>query len=189
MKNKIFIISGPSGVGKKTIIDSFINDDALNLSYSISMTTRQPRLGEQNAKDYYFVSHDDFQKAIENDEMVEWAEFCSNKYGTKKSEIKRIIDSNKSVLLEIEIQGALKVFKKFNRDEYVSIFIAPPSIKELKKRLKNRSTENKKICKQRIKTAKLELPIQKEYDYVVINDNLQECINQIVKIIKEAQSE
>ncbi|MDE6289685.1 MAG: guanylate kinase [Ureaplasma sp.] len=189
MKNKIFIISGPSGVGKKTIIDSFINNEELNLSYSISMTTRNPRVGEQNAKDYYFVSHDDFNKAIENDEMVEWAEFCSNKYGTRKSEIKRIIDSNKSVLLEIEIQGALKVFDKFDRNEYVSIFIAPPSIKELKKRLISRCTEDKKSCKLRIKTAKKELPIQKKYDYVVVNDNLQECIDQIIKIIKEAQSE
>lgn len=187
--NKIFVISGPSGVGKKTILDNFINDKELNLSYSISMTTRNMRHGEIQNKDYYFVTDDEFNSAINNNEMVEWAEFCRNKYGTRKSEIRRILLENKNPILEIETQGAFQVFKNLKRSEYVSIFIMPPSIDELLKRLSTRGTESKEVILRRIQEAEKEISYASKYDYVVVNDSLENAINKIIKIIKDHTNE
>lgn len=187
--NKIFVISGPSGVGKKTILDHFINDVDLNLSYSISMTTRPMRKGEIQNKDYYFVSDEEFNIAIENNEMVEWAEFCKNKYGTRKAEINRIIAENKNPILEIETQGAFQVFNNLERSKYVSIFIMPPSIDELLKRLSTRGTETKEVIEKRIQEAKREISYANKYDYVVINDSLENAIKNIIQIIKDNTNE
>lgn len=187
--NKIFVISGPSGVGKKTILDHFINDKNLNLSYSISMTTRQIRKGEIQNKDYYFVSEFEFENAIKNDEMLEWAEFCKNKYGTRKSEIYRIISENKNPVLEIETKGAFQVFNNLKKEEYISIFILPPSIDELLKRLNSRGTETQECINKRIEEAKKEISYSSMYDYVVINDNLNDAINKIIEIIRANTNE
>nr|MDE5553487.1 guanylate kinase [Malacoplasma sp.] len=168
-KGRIIIISGPSGVGKKTIIDQVINDKNLNLVYSISMTTRQPRTGEKNGVDYFFVSDEEFKKSIENNELLEWAEFANNKYGTPLSNLRNKTKEGKNVILEIEVQGASNVKRILKRDEFISIFIIPPSIKELKKRLQKRNTENRKKIRVRIKRAKKEMKLMNEYDYIVLN--------------------
>lgn len=182
-KGLIIIISGPSGVGKKTIIDQFINDPELNLSYSVSMTTREPREGEVNGVDYFFVSNEEFDQAVANNELIEWAEFAKNKYGTPIKNLYDSINMGKNVILEIEVKGATDVVKKLKRDEYVSIFIVPPSIKELKRRLKKRDTEDWKKIKMRIKRAKQEVKMTKEYDHVILNDDASRAANEMKKII------
>lgn len=185
-KGKMIIISGPSGVGKKTIIDQFINKPELNLQYSISMTTRKQRLNEVNGKDYYFVSDEDFNKAIDNNEMVEWAEFCHFKYGTKKSEVKRIIESNANVLVEVEVVGALEILKQNqNNPDLISIFIIPPSIEELKRRLVKRGSECADVIAARIKKATTELNYQDKYQFVVLNDDQTRAAKGIEEIIRE----
>lgn len=185
-KGKMIIISGPSGVGKKTIIDQFIDKPELNLQYSISMTTRKQRPNEVNGKDYYFVSDEDFNKAIDNNEMVEWAEFCHFKYGTKKSEVKRIIESNANVLVEVEVVGALEILRQNqNNPDLISIFIIPPSIEELEKRLVKRGSECANVIAARIKKATTELRYQDKYQFVVLNDDQTRAAKEIEQIIRE----
>lgn len=183
--NKIIIISGPSGVGKKTIIDQFINLKNLNLAYSISATTRQPREGEINGRDYYFLSMDEFNNKIENNEFVEWAEFAGNKYGTLKSVINTMLET-KNVILEIEVQGAIQVINKIKElnKELVSIFIVPPSLEELERRLRNRNTETEEKIKLRLAKAKEELKITNVYDWVVTNDDATRASNEIIDILR-----
>lgn len=185
LQGKIIIISGPSGVGKKTIIDQVINNVDLNLTYSISMTTRQPREHEKNGIDYFFVSEQEFEKAIANNELLEWAEFAKNKYGTPIKNLYKMIDDQKNVILEIEVQGATKVKEILSRDHYISIFIIPPSIRELKRRLKLRDTETKEKIKQRIKRAKVELKLQNEYDHVILNDDAKNAADKLRHILYE----
>ncbi len=184
--NKIIIISGPSGVGKKTIIDQFINIKELNLSYSISATTREPRQGEINGRDYYFLSMDEFNQKIKNDEFLEWAEFAGNKYGTLKSVINAILET-KNVILEIEVQGAIQVIDKIKElnKELVSIFIVPPSIEELERRLRNRNTETEEKIKLRLIKAQEELKITNVYDFVVTNDDATRAANEVTQILKD----
>ncbi|MDE5767579.1 MAG: guanylate kinase [Malacoplasma sp.] len=184
-QGKIIIISGPSGVGKKTIIDQVINNADLNLTYSISMTTRQPREHEKNGIDYFFVSEHEFEKAIANNELLEWAEFAKNKYGTPIKNLYKMINDQKNVILEIEVQGATKVKEILKREHYISIFIIPPSIRELKRRLKLRDTETKEKIKQRIKRAKVELKLQHEYDHVILNDDAKNAADKLRHILYE----
>lgn len=171
-KGKIIIISGPSGVGKKTVIDQIINDKELNLSYSISMTTRQPRENEKNGIDYFFISDEEFDEAIKENKLLEWAEFANNKYGTPIKGLYKQINQGKNVILEIEVEGATKVKKILDKNDYISIFIVPPSIRELKKRLKKRDTETREKIRQRIKRARKEIKLKHEYDYCILNDVL-----------------
>lgn len=182
-KGRIVIISGPSGVGKKTIIDQVINDPNLNLVYSISMTTRLPRIGEKNGVDYFFVTDDEFKKAIKNNQLLEWAEFANNKYGTPLAYLREQTKKGKNVILEIEVQGATNVKKILKRDEYISIFIVPPSIEELQKRLLKRNTENLERIKVRIERAKQEMKLTNEYDHVVLNDNPLTAANKLKEIL------
>ncbi|MDE5544986.1 MAG: guanylate kinase [Malacoplasma sp.] len=184
-QGKIIIISGPSGVGKKTIIDQVINNADLNLTYSISMTTRQPREHEKNGIDYFFVTEQEFEKAIANNELLEWAEFAKNKYGTPIKNLYKMINDKKNVILEIEVQGATKVKEILKREHYISIFIIPPSIRELKRRLKLRDTETKEKIKQRIKRAKVELKLQNEYDHVILNDDAKNAADKLRHILYE----
>lgn len=183
-KGSIIIISGPSGVGKKTIIDNFINDSDLNLCYSISMTTRAPREGEKNGIDYYFVSDEQFNQAIHNSELLEWAEFANNKYGTLFSTVYENIEKGKNVILEIEVVGAMNVMGKLNKEDYFSIFIVPPSIEELEKRLRTRNTETEEKILKRVSRAKIEMQSTNLYDYVVLNDVAELAANKIKDIIK-----
>ncbi len=177
----LIIISGPSGVGKGTIRKYFEKDEKLNITYSTSMTTREPREGEVDGKDYFFVSKDVFEKAIDNGELLEYAQFVGNYYGTPLQEVNRLRDLGKNVLLEIEVQGASLVQEKC--PEAVSIFIIPPSMEELEKRIRGRRTEPEEIIQQRLAKATKELKLVNNYKYIVCNDDPKLAADLISAII------
>lgn len=180
----LIIMSGPSGVGKGTIREKLMENNTLNLFYSVSMTTRSMRPGEQNGREYYFVTREEFDKNIESGNLLEWAEFVGNRYGTPKDKVEATRDSGKNVLLEIEVKGTGQVLSKVDGDDVLSIFIAPPSIEELERRIRGRSTETDEVVKARLARAIQELEYKKQYKYVVINDNLDDAVDEIRKIIK-----
>ena len=166
----LIILSGPSGVGKGTIRKYFETDERLNLTYSTSMTTRKPRAGEVDGRDYFFSTREDFEKAIQEGELLEWAEFVGNYYGTPLKEVNRLRDEGKNVLLEIEVQGAIQVQEKC--PDAISIFIIPPSMEELERRIRGRRTESEDIVKERLDKARKEIQTKDEYKYVVENDDV-----------------
>lgn len=182
-KGKIILISGPSGVGKKTIIDEISKNKDLNLVFSISMTTRPKRENEIHGKDYFFKTKEEFLEEIKNNMLIEYEEFCGNYYGTPKQYVYDVINQGKNIIIEIEVKGAKTIFSKFNSDEMISIFIAPPSIDELKNRLLNRNTETIDAINNRVEVAKQELLEQKNYQHVVVNDVASNAIKQISEII------
>lgn len=180
----LIIMSGPSGVGKGTIREELMKNNNLNLFYSVSMTTRSMRPGEQNGREYYFVSRDEFDKNIESGNLLEWAEFVGNRYGTPKDKVEASRNEGKNVLLEIEVKGTSQVLSKLHGEDVISIFIAPPSIEELEKRIRGRSTETDEVVKQRLARAIQELDYKKQYKYVVVNDKLEDAVEEIRNIIK-----
>ena len=181
-KGLLIVISGPSGVGKGTVRKALFERDDHNLVYSISMTTRKPRVGEINGKDYFFVSREEFEKRIKENGFLEYAEFVGNYYGTPIDEVKKQIAAGNEVVLEIEVQGALQVREKVK--DAVFVFIAPPSLESLYSRLNNRGTENEEIIKQRIEKAKKEIDLAYKYDYIVINDTVDNAADRIMAIIR-----
>ncbi|AMC93441.1 guanylate kinase [Erysipelothrix larvae] len=183
MKRGLLIIfSGPSGVGKGTVRELFIHREELNLAFSISMTTRTKRPGEIDGKDYYFVDRARFEEAIQNDELLEYAEFVGNYYGTPLQEVDRLRDMGKNVILEIEVQGALQVIDKV--PDALSIFLVPPSLEELKRRIENRRTEDPEIIDQRLSKASKEMDLMNQYRYVVCNDDPQFAAEMVSLIIR-----
>lgn len=181
-KGLLIVISGPSGVGKGTVRKALFERDDHNLVYSISMTTRKPRVGEINGKDYFFVSREEFEKRIKENGFLEYAEFVGNYYGTPIDEVKKQIAAGNEVVLEIEVQGALQVREKVK--DAVFVFIAPLSLESLYSRLHNRGTENEEIIKQRIEKAKKEIDLAYKYDYIVINDTVDNAADRIMAIIR-----
>ena len=181
----LIILSGPSGVGKGTIRQQIISNKDLNLFYSVSMTTRKCRPGEKDGVDYYFVSKEEFQKNIDNGNLLEWAEFVNNRYGTPKDKIDEQLKLGKNVLLEIETLGAEQVLQKCQGMNLLSIFIIPPSLEELENRIRNRGTEDEKVINERINKARQEMPKKDLYQYKVVNDNLENACQQIIDIIKQ----
>ncbi|NLK97500.1 MAG: guanylate kinase [Epulopiscium sp.] len=179
-KGIIVIISGPSGSGKGTIVKEIIKHDRYALS--ISVTTRSPRVGEKEGIHYFFKSRQEFEEMIHRGDLIEWAEFCENYYGTPKSYVEKMQSEGKDVILEIEVQGALKV-KELN-PEAVLIFIVPPSLAELKNRLIGRGTEKEEIIEKRLKRALEELDMINKYDYLVVNDSIHEAANKIHTIVE-----
>ena len=179
MSGKLFIIAGCSGVGKGTLINEFLknNDD---ITFSISYTTRNPRPGEQDGVNYFFISKKEFQEMIKNDGFIEHAEFSGNFYGTGKEFIEKKLAKNQNVLLEIEVQGCRQVKEKVK--DAVSIFILPPSIGELEHRLRGRHTETEEAIQKRLSTAKIELEESKNFDFCVINDKLDSALKELQKI-------
>ncbi len=165
----LIILSGPSGVGKGTIRKYFENNRKLNLAYSTSMTTREPRNGEIDGKDYFFTTREKFQEAVRNGELLEYAEFVGNFYGTPLSEVERLRDEGKNVLLEIEVEGAKQVQKKC--PEAISIFIIPPSMDELEKRIRGRKSEPEEVIQERLAKAASEMKMVPDYKYIVCNDD------------------
>ncbi|MEG0313940.1 MAG: guanylate kinase [Erysipelotrichaceae bacterium] len=181
-KGLLIIISGPSGVGKGTIRDIFIQDKTLNLTYSISMTTRLPRINEVDGRDYIFTTKENFKDAIAKGELLEWAEFVGNYYGTPLSQIEKLRNEGKNVLLEIEVQGATQVKEKC--PDAVTIFIVPPTMEELEKRIRGRRSEPEEVVQQRLGKAEKEMKLQSEYKYVVCNDDPKLAADMISLIIK-----
>lgn len=182
---KLIVFSGPSGVGKHTILQQITNKEKLNLAYSISMTTRQKREKEQHGVDYYFVSKEEFMNAAKNNELIEWAEFVGNYYGTPKQEVERLRKLGKNVVLEIEVIGALQVLDIYKKDQenLISIFLMPPSIEELKRRLITRNTEPIEVIEQRIKKASKEMEVKDKYKYQVINDDPHRAAMEVMEIL------
>ncbi len=185
MKNKLIIFSGSSGVGKGTILARLFADPALKLKYSISLTTRPPREHEVHGQHYFFVSHEAFDQAIANGDLLEWNEFIGNKYGTQKQFIQNTLKEGYSPLLEIEVNGAQNVMKNYD-GEYISIFIAPPSMEELKRRLSSRNTETPAQIEKRMQEAIHEMSCQDKYQYVIVNDDIDRCVEEIKVILKNA---
>ncbi len=184
MNKKLFVISGCSGVGKGTVLKEFMARNAANFILSVSCTTRKPRQGEVDGVNYFFVTHDEFEKAVKEDKFLEFAQFAGNFYGTKKKFIKQKFEEGLNIILEIETQGALQVKKKM--PEAVLIFIAPPGagVEELEKRLRGRNTEDEETIQRRLAEAKIELERSKQYDYVVVNDDLERAIAEIEEITR-----
>ncbi len=181
-KGLLIIISGPSGVGKGTVRKYFMDDDSLRLTYSISMTTRKPRQGERDGIDYIFTTREKFEEAIAEGELLEWAEFVGNYYGTPLTQVEKLREEGKNVLLEIEVQGADQVRKKC--PDALSIFIIPPSMEELEKRIRGRRSEPEEIVQQRLAKAENEMKMVSNYKYIVCNEDPQLAAELISSIIK-----
>jgi guanylate kinase len=177
---KIFVISGPSGVGKGTLLKLLLNKHP-EISLSTSATTRNPRKGEVDGINYFFLPKEQFEESIKNDEFLEWAKFADNYYGTYKKTVQNILQTGKNIALEIEVQGAMQVKKKM--PEAVLIFISPPSIDELKDRLINRNTESEEIIRKRLSIVESEYKMKENFDYEIINDNLDTALVELEKII------
>lgn len=185
-KGKIILISGPSGVGKKTILDEILNNKNLNIVYSISATTRPKRHNEIHGKDYYFLSRNEFENGINQGDFLEYAEFCGNYYGTPKQKIFEQLNQGKNVLLEIETLGAKNIMQQFYKDKIISVFLIPPSLEILKQRLINRGTETLETIDKRVQKASDELKYQDMYQNIVVNDNVNQTIKEITKIIEQS---
>lgn len=173
-------MSGPSGVGKGTVC-SALRSKATNLVYSVSATTRAPRQGEVDGVNYFFKSKEEFQSMIEEGELLEWAEYVGNCYGTPRSFVRQTIDQGKDIILEIEVQGAMKVREKF--PEGIFIFLMPPSLNELENRIVLRGTESADIIRDRMNIAVEEIKLMEQYDYAVVNDHIESACSRIQSII------
>ena len=163
----LFVFSGPSGVGKGTLKAKLFEEFADQIAYSVSATTRGPREGEVDGKDYFFITRQEFERRVKNNEFLEHAEFAGNCYGTPRAYVEKLLDSGMNVVLEIDVQGALQVMKSM--PECVSVFILPPSFEELEHRLRGRGTETEEKVRERLETAKRELPYAPQYDYQIVN--------------------
>ncbi|AKX33842.1 guanylate kinase [Spiroplasma litorale] len=182
-KGKIIILSGPSGVGKGTINKELAKDNSLNLTQSISMTTRAARPGEVDGVNYFFVDRSTFKDAIEHDELIEYAEFIGNFYGTPRKYLYDKIENGENVVLEIEVTGATQILKKEESSKLVSIFLMPPNLKQLENRLRNRGTENEEVIKQRLDKALLEIPLKHKYQYVITIDSVEDAVEKVKEVL------
>ena len=180
-KGLLIVYSGLSGVGKGTILSKLMPMEDLNLAYSVSMTTRAPRPGETDGVDYFFVDKKRFLEAVKNGELLEHARFVENDYGTPKAYVERMREEGKNVLLEIEIRGAKQVLEKC--PDALSIYIVPPSIEELERRLRERSTEDEQTILKRVSKAKKELKEIDFYEHIVCNDDLDKAVQEVREII------
>jgi len=183
MKNlkKLIIITGPSGVGKGTVVKELL-DRNKDIWLSISATTRNPRVGEKDGLNYYFISEERFKDMIDKKEFLEWAQFAGNYYGTPLSTVNEKIEKGFIVLLEIEVEGAKQIKEKF--PESLSIFLLPPSKEELEKRIRNRGTEKEEAIDRRLSRANYEIASSGEFDFVLTNHDVDETVKGVFKIIK-----
>lgn len=180
-RGKLIVVSGFSGAGKGTVMKEIMNTYD-NYALSVSATTRSPRPGEVEGISYFFKTDDEFRQMIEKDELIEYAGYVGHYYGTPKQFVEENLDEGKDVFLEIEIQGALKVKEKY--PDAVLMFITPPDAKTLRERLVNRGTESMDVIEKRLARAAEEANGVEAYDYIVINDNLQECVEMVDRIVK-----
>lgn len=194
-KGKLFVISAPSGSGKTTLCQKLIqglSGKGRLLVRSISVTTRKPRRGEREGRDYFFISREEFKRRKRAGQFLEWAEVLGNFYGTPGEFVERNIDCGNDVLLSIDVQGALKIKRIMRRKknyDAVFIFIMPPSYKELARRLSKRSTETKTELNQRLKLAKREMGFVKEYQYIVLNDKISQALARLKEIVLQERQD
>lgn len=182
-RGQLIVLSGPSGTGKSTVIAELLKQRG-DIYFSVSFTTRAPRAGEQDGVNYNFVSRQEFERMIADNELLEYAEYVSNYYGTSMKVIHDKLDAGIDVLLDIEVQGAAKVRERC--PEAVLIFIAPPSFEELSQRLHNRKTDSEEVITGRLEQAKVELKEISKYDYLVINDQVSQAVCEIQSILTAA---
>jgi guanylate kinase len=182
---KVFVITGPSGVGKGTLIEQLL-DRVPELELSVSATTREPRSGEVDGRDYHFLTPEEFERRVEAGEFLENATYSGNRYGTLREEVERRLAEGRSVVLEIEVQGARQV--RAAMPEAVQIFIAPPDPAALRERLQGRGTDSSEAIDRRLRTAEIELEAQEEYPHVIVNDDLQEAAARLEKLVREELS-
>ncbi len=181
-KGLLIVLSGPSGVGKATVRKALFKSPDHKFTYSVSMTTRKPREGEIEGQDYYFVSEEEFVRRIKEGKFLEYAKFVGNYYGTPMEQVQHMIDQGDEVVLEIEVEGAMQV--KAKMPDAVLVFIAPPTYGALKSRLLGRGTETEEIIMERISKAHRELTLAAGYDYIVINDDVDNAADRIKAIIR-----
>ena len=183
-KDKLIVVSAPSGAGKTTIVH-YLLQQSLNLEFSISACSRAKRPNEKDKVDYYFLNTDEFRKKIEQNEFVEWEEVYPDQYyGTLKSELQRIWSKGHLVIFDVDVIGGINI-KKFFKENCLAIFIMPPSVEELKKRLKNRSTESDESLKKRVARAKKEMDYANKFDIIIINDQLEKAQSETEAVIRK----
>lgn len=182
MKNKglLLVVSAPSGCGKGTILGEILKDDSFY--YSISATTRAPREGEQDGVNYHFITKEEFEQRIAQGGMLEYAQYCGNYYGTPKKEVEQMRDAGRDVILEIEVEGAMKV--RALCPDAVFLFIAPPSVEELRRRLNKRGTEAAEVIEERVSQASRELSYATRYDYIIVNGELEKAIQDFRTVVR-----
>ncbi|HCT96239.1 guanylate kinase [Vagococcus sp.] len=178
----LFILSGPSGVGKGTVRKALFESEGTDLKYSVSMTTRQKRQGEQEGVDYFFRTKEEFEEKIAAGEMLEYAEYVGNYYGTPLDYVNKTLDKGYDVFLEIEVLGAMKVKEKV--PEGIFIFLTPPDLSELKSRIVNRGTDEMAVIDKRMSVAREEIEMMSHYDYAVVNDQVDKAVERIKHIIE-----
>lgn len=184
-KGKLLVFSAPSGSGKTTIVRHLLAQEDLNLEFSISCATREPRGEEVDGKDYYFITWEEFKKHIKAEEFVEWEEvYTNNYYGTLKSEVERIWAKGKNVIFDIDVSGGLRIKHKFPQ-ETLAVFVKPPSVDELKRRLKERSTESDEKINMRIAKAHVELATAPQFDTIIKNYDLDVAKQDAYELVKE----
>ena len=183
-KGKIIILSAPSGTGKSTIISRLMENPDLRLGFSVSATSRAPRGAEVHGREYYFLSPEEFRTKVNNDEFVEWEEvYAGTCYGTLVSEVERVIDSGRNLIMDIDVKGALNVKKRYG-GQALSIFILPPSVEELERRLRSRSTDTEESIRKRLDKAELEMSFAPQFDVRIVNDDLDRASKEVEDTIK-----
>ncbi|MCI5815917.1 guanylate kinase [Ruminococcus sp.] len=182
MRNKglLLVVSAPSGCGKGTILGEILKDEGFY--YSISATTRAPREGEQDGVNYHFITKEEFEQRIARGGMLEYAQYCGNYYGTPKKEVEQMREAGRDVILEIEVEGAMKV--RSLCPDAVFLFIAPPSVEELRRRLNKRGTEAAEVIEERVAQASRELSYADRYDYIIVNGELEKAIDDFRTIVR-----
>lgn len=178
----LVVVSGPAGVGKGTVV-SQVRKRNQDVVFSVSATSREPRPGEIDGKNYYFISRTRFEEMIENNDLLEWVEYCGNYYGTPKAYVESEMSKGHIVLLEIEVEGAGNIKRQF--PGCVSIFITPPTLEELRNRIIKRGTESPNVIEERMKRAEKELEQINEYDYIIINDTVEESTEKFLEILEK----
>ena len=181
-KGLLLVLSGPSGVGKGTVKSAIVKNKVFPFEYSVSMTTRQPRPGEINGKDYFFVTEERFKQAISQNELLEYNQYVNHFYGTPKAPVAKMLDEGKDVLLEIDVNGAQKV--RTEMPDGVFIFLTPPDLHTLHTRLENRGTESEDVIMGRIRQARQEILVMQDYDYAVVNDTVANAVDHIKAIVE-----
>lgn len=184
-KGILVVVSGFSGAGKGTLMKQLLKTYD-NYALSVSMTTRKPRVGEEDGREYFFVSTETFEEKIAQGELVEYARYCDNYYGTPRAYVEKQLENGKDVILEIEIQGALKIKERF--PQALLLFVMPPNVKELERRLLGRGTETSEVIAARLSRAGEEAEGIEKYDYLVINDDLDTCVAQMHALIQGAHN-
>lgn len=184
MDGLLIVMSGFSGAGKGTLMKRLLKDYD-NYAFSVSMTTRSPRVGEVDGKDYFFVTREAFEETIKNEGLVEYAEYCGNYYGTPKAYVDEQLKQGKNVILDIEVQGAMQIKEKF--PDALMLFVIPPSIEVLLQRLRARGTETEEVIQRRITQARTECTYMDRYEYLVINDDLDVAVKDMHSMVESAK--